>query len=211
MKINSKNFQFTNDKLIRIALKENLEVEHRNDSRLKIIEELGVSHGTARVDIAVVNGVIHGYEIKSDMDTLQRLPEQMNIYNSVFTQMTLVVGKNHLYEAINIVPDWWGITIAKIDSNGSIIFNCIRKAGNNLNQDSISMARLLWKDEALKLLEKEGEANGLRSKCRSNIYEKLSKIFDQKTLEDKVRETIFFREDWRSDSPLMSNGGLSLQ
>src|SRR3989339_1402334 len=151
MKINSKNFQFTNDKLIRIALKENLEVEHRNDSRLKIIEELGVSHGTARVDIAVVNGVIHGYEIKSDMDTLQRLPEQMNIYNSVFTQMTLVVGKNHLYEAINIVPDWWGITIAKIDSNGSIIFNCIRKAGNNLNQDSISMARLLWKDEAFKL------------------------------------------------------------
>ena len=211
MKINSKNFQFTNDKLIRIALKENLEVEHRNDSRLKIIEELGVSHGTARVDIAVVNGVIHGYEIKSDTDTLQRLPEQMNIYNSVFTQMTLVVGKNHLYEAINIVPDWWGITIAKIDSNGSIIFNCIRKAGNNLNQDSISMARLLWKDEALKLLEKEGEANGLRSKCRRNIYEKLSKIFDQKTLEDKVRETIFFREDWRSDSPLMSNGGLSLQ
>ena len=209
--MNSKNFQFTNDKLIRVALKEKLEVEHRNDSRLKIIEELGVSHGTARVDIAVVNGVIHGYEIKSDMDTLQRLPEQMNIYNSVFTQMTLVVGKNHLYEAINIVPDWWGITIAKIDSNGSIIFNCIRKAGNNLNQDSVSMARLLWKDEALKLLEKEGEASGLRSKCRSNIYEKLSKIFDQKTLEDKVRETIFFREDWRSDSPLMSNGGLSLQ
>lgn len=211
MKMNSKNFQFTNDKLIRTALKEKLEIEHRNDSRLKIIEELGVSHGTARVDIAVVNGVIHGYEIKSDMDTLQRLPEQMNIYNSVFTQMTLVVGKNHLYEAINIIPDWWGVTVAKLDTNGSVVFNCIRKAGNNLNQDSVSMARLLWKDEALELLEKEGEADGLRSKCRSNIYEKLSKIFDQKTLEDKVRETIFFREDWRSDSPLVSNDGLFLR
>src|SRR3989339_1885199 len=163
MKINSKNFQFTNDKLIRIALKENLEVEHRNDSRLKIIEELGVSHGTARVDIAVVNGVIHGYEIKSDMDTLQRLPEQMNIYNSVFTQMTLVVGKNHLYEAINIVPDWWGIMIAKINTDQSVIFQSIREARYNQDQDSVAIARLLWRNEALEILEKAGEANGFRS------------------------------------------------
>ena len=208
--MNSKNFQFTNDKLIRTALKGKLETEHKNDSRLKIIEELGVSHGIARVDIAVVNGMIHGYEIKSDLDTLQRLPEQMNVYNSVFTRMTLIVGKSHLYEATNIVPDWWGITVAKIDSSNSVIFNPIRKAGKNLHQDSVSMARLLWKDEALKLLEKEGEAVGLRSKPRCDIYEKLAVIFDKTALENKVREAIFSREDWRLDSPLMLGGGLSL-
>lgn len=206
-----KNFQFTNDKLIRTALKEKLEIEHRNDSKLKIIEELGIRHGTARVDIAVVNGILHGYEIKSDLDTLQRLPEQMDIYNSVFNQITLVVGKVHLYEAINIVPDWWGITVAKIDTNDSVIFNCIREARNNLNQDSVSVARLLWRDEALELLEKAGEATGLRSKSRANIYQKLSTVFDQKTLEQKVREAIFVRQDWRSDAPLVLNGGLSLR
>lgn len=211
LKMNSKKIQRTNDNLIRIALKRKLAVEHKDDPRLKIIEELGVSHGEARIDIAVVNGVIHGYEIKSDLDTLQRLPDQMDIYNSVFTRMTLVVGKSHLYEAINIVPDWWGIIVAKIDSNDSIIFNCIRKAENNMEQDSISIAKLLWKEEALRLLESLGEANGLRSKPRSNIYKKLSEVFDQRTLEDKVRETIFFREEWRLDAPLQLNGDLSLQ
>lgn len=206
-----KNFQFTNDKLIRTALKKKLEFEHENEPKLKIVEELGVKHGTARVDIAVINGVIHGYEIKSDIDTLQRLPEQVNIYNSVFTQMTIVVGKSHLYEAIKIIPDWWGITVAKIDNNNSIVFNCIRKAGENLHQDSVSIARLLWKKEALQILEGVGEARGLRSKPRNDIYKKLSMVFDKKILEDKVREIIFIREAWRSDSPLMLNGDLCPQ
>ncbi len=209
--MNSQMIQCTNDRLIRTALKKKLGAEHKDDPKLKIIEELGVSHGEARIDIAVVNGIIHGYEIKSDLDTLERLPEQMRIYNSVFTKVTLVVGKSHLYDAINIVPDWWGITLAKIDSNNSIVFNCIREAGNNSNQDSISIARLLWKDEALALLEKAGGAKGLRSKSRSSIYEKLSDVFDQRVLEDKVRETIFFREEWRLDAPLLLSGDLSLQ
>ncbi len=201
----------TNDKVIRCALKRDLGEKHSSDHKVRIIEELGVSHGNARVDIAVVNGVLHGYEIKSDLDTLQRLPEQMNLYNSVFTQMTIVVGKSHLYEAINAVPDWWGVTVAKVDSNDSVTFHCIREAGKNLHQDSVAVAQLLWKDEALQILEGAGQATGLRSKSRNDMYEKLSVIFDKQTLEDKVRETIFVREAWRSDSPLVLNGGLSLQ
>ncbi len=197
----------TNDKIIRSALKENLENLHASDHKLRIVEELGVKHGAARVDIAVINGILHGYEIKSDRDTLLRLPEQVDIYNSVFDQITLVVGKSHLYEAINIVPDWWGITIAKIDADSSVVFNCIREAKDNLEQDSVSIARLLWRNEALGILEEVGQADGLRSKPRGFIYERLSKIFDQKTLEEKVREMLFFREGWRSDAPLVLNGG----
>lgn len=197
----------TNDISIRSALKEKLEGLHAEDSKVRIVEELGLQHGAARIDIAVINGVLHGYEIKSDRDTLLRLPEQMDIYNSVFDQVTLVVGKSHLYDAINIVPDWWGITIAKFDTNNSVLFNHIREARKNTKQDSVSIARLLWRNEALEMLEKAGLADGFRSKPRDLIYEKLSEIFDQKTLEDKVRETLFFREDWRVDAPLVLNGG----
>lgn len=196
----------TNDVVIRIALKEYLNKHHSKDHKVRIIEELGLKHGAARIDIAVVNGVMHGYEIKSDLDTLLRLPEQMNIYNSVFDKVTLVVGKSHLHEAIKIIPDWWGITIAKINDCGVITFCSIREARDNKGQDNISIARLLWKNEALKLLEDIGEAKGLQSKTRTFIYEKISTIFKQKDLENKVRETLFFREDWRPDSLLMING-----
>ncbi len=198
----------TNDRVIRVALKEELANLHSTDHKVRILEEWGVQHGVARIDIAVVNGILHGYEIKSDLDTLDRLPEQIKIYNSVFNEVTLVVGKNHLFEAMNMVPDWWGITLAKMNSENSVTFNCIRESGKNLNQDRVAIASLLWRDEALELLEKEGEANGIRSKPRKYLYKKLSEIFDHSDLEDKVREVIFFREDWKLDAPLMLNGGL---
>ncbi len=198
----------TNDKLIRVALKATLEEKHRNDLKLKIIEELGLEHGESRIDIAVVNGVMHGYEIKSDLDDLLRLKKQMPIYNSVFDEITLVVGKSHLHEAINLVPEWWGITIAKVGDDNSMIFNCIREPQKNIGQDSFSMAKLLWRNEALDLLEGIGEDKGLRSKPRNDIYQKLSSVLDKQTLGDKIRETIFFRKDWRSDAPLVLNGDL---
>lgn len=197
----------TNDLIIRLALKEALNQRHSQDKKLRIIEEFGIQHGVARVDIAVLNGIAHGYEIKSDQDTLQRLPEQMDVFNSVFDKMTLVVGKNHLYEAINIVPDWWGIIVAKVNTSGSIVFNHIREEEFNKIQDSVSIARLLWKKEALKMLEEEGKARGFYSKTRDLIYEKLAMIFDQKTLGDKVREAIFLRTDWRPDAPLVLSDG----
>ena len=197
----------TNDRMIRSILMVILEKKHARDKKVRIIEELGLHHGDARVDIAVVNGVMHGYEIKSDQDTLLRLPEQIQVYNSVFDKMTLVVGKSHLYEAIKIIPDWWGVIVAKADANGNVVFNTIRKEENNKKQNQLSVAKLLWREEALRILEDIDEAKGLRSKPRDLIYTKLSIVLDQKTLNKKVRETIFFRADWRSESPLLSYGG----
>ena len=56
-----KYFVLTNDKMIRAHLIGLLEETCRDKSETRIIEELGITHGAARVDIAVVNGVIHGY------------------------------------------------------------------------------------------------------------------------------------------------------
>lgn len=197
----------TNDSMIRVILREKLEKKHSKDKHVRIIDELGLHHGDARVDIAVVNGVMHGYEIKSDQDTLLRLPEQIQVYNSVFDKMTLVVGKSHLYEAIKMIPDWWGVIVAKADVHGNVVFNTIRKEETNKEQNQLSVAKLLWREEALRILEDIDEAKGLRSKSRDLIYTKLSTVLDQKTLNKKVRETIFFRADWRSESPLLSYGG----
>lgn len=196
----------TNDQLIRVSLIEKLRGLHAGDSKVRTIPELGIKHGAARVDIAVVNGVLHGYEIKSDRDTLLRLPDQMDIYNSVFDQMTLVVGKSHLYEAIKLVPEWWGITLAKAD-NESVIFQEMRAAGKNPLQERPDMAQLLWREEALEILEREGEAQGVRSKPRSFVYDRLVSVLDQERLSTNVRDTLCSRLDWRLDAPLVLNGG----
>jgi hypothetical protein len=204
----------TNDKIIRAVLRNVLDKdlkEYRAESGrpAEILEELGVKHGTARIDIAVINGVMHGYEIKSDRDTLERLPQQMNEFNAVFDKLTLVVGKRHLYDAINIVPDWWGIIVAKIDANHEIFFQTIREAEDNKDQVGVSIARLLWKEEALQILEEQNKAKGVRSKPREFIYQRLANVLDAETLKEKVRHALLIsREDWRSDMPLVLSGGL---
>jgi hypothetical protein len=197
----------TTDITIRHALIKFLHNKHLKDKKVRIFEELGVKNGHGRIDIAVINGIIHGYEIKSDQDTLQRLPEQIKLFSSVFDKMTLVVGKTHLYNAIKIIPDWWGIVTAKNNENNSIRFNTIREPGVNNNQSKVSVAQLLWKQEAIKILEEINEATGLYSKPRNIIYETISKKISKKVLNKKVREILFFREDWRPDEPLMINGG----
>lgn len=197
----------TNDFMIRSAIVDILKQQHKKDREVRIVEELGVHHGNARVDIAVVNGIMHGYEIKSDQDTLRRLPEQIEFYNSVFDKMTLVVGKNHLHSAMKLVPDWWGIMIAKVAVDGKVVFNRIRNEEQNKEQDLISVARLLWREEALNILKEMAEDCGLQSKSRDFLYNKLATTLDKKTLGQKVRETIFFRADWRPGSPLVSNDG----
>lgn len=202
----------TNDKIIRAALLAVLEKDIKkinlNDNHhSKIFEEFSISHGLARIDIAVINDILHGYEIKSDRDTLKRLSEQMNEYNDVFDKITLVVGKCHLYNAINIIPDWWGIVIAKIDINRNVVFHIIREADYNPEQKGVPIARLLWREEALRILESQNKATGFRSKPRNLIYERLVSVLDKETLKEMVKDTLLIsRKDWRSDVQLMSCG-----
>ena len=196
----------TNDTIIREALIKRLNKEYLGTT-YRIIPELGVQHGAARIDVAVVNGILHGYEIKSDKDTLTRLHEQVRIYSPVFDKMTLVVGEKHLYEAIHAVPDWWGIEVAKMRDDQSVIFQTIRNDQENPRQDGVSIARLLWRHEALDLLEQAGKARGVRSKPRGVIYEKLADSLEPDALKEHVRTILqTSRGGWRPDAQLVLSG-----
>ena len=46
----------------------------------------------------------------------------MREYNAVFDKMTLVVGKHHLHNALDTIPDWWG------DNTGKTDFQTIRSS-----------------------------------------------------------------------------------
>lgn len=54
------------DSDIRPVLRSRLRLKHANDTDTVVIEELGLCRGQVRVDVSVVNGLLHGYEIKSD-------------------------------------------------------------------------------------------------------------------------------------------------
>jgi hypothetical protein len=189
----------TTDALIRSALLERLSHQYPS-TKYRIVPELGLWHGAARIDVAVVNGISHGFEIKSDRDTLSRLDTQMRAYNSIFDKVTLIVGRTHLVQAFQAIPEWWGIETVGIAADGSsVIFNEIREAYDNPRSDVTSIVRLLWRNEALDMLEKIGKADGVRSKPRDAVYQRLIASFEVTALKEHVWHVLqHSREDWRS-------------
>src|SRR3954469_15133629 len=93
----------------RRALRQEVKRRHQGETDTLVVEELGVCQGVARVDFAVINGSIHGYEIKSERDTLVRLPAQSDAYSRALEFVTIVAAQNHLHKVVEAIPDWWGI------------------------------------------------------------------------------------------------------
>lgn len=186
----------TNDKIIREFLMTELSAKYSNDNSVRVIEELGLNHGSARVDIAVLNGVMHGFEIKSDADNLNRLPSQIRAYNAVFKKMTIAVGAKHLEEVINLVPDWWEIVLIKQRGESITSFQ-IRKGLTNKHQDREAIAQLLWKTEAVEILRTLNAERGVVSQPRSVAYRRLADLLDTATLQRHVKDALFARTNWR--------------
>lgn len=180
---------------IRTAMLNKLRGSHSDQANVKIVQEMGVWAGTVRVDIAVLNGEMAGYELKSDSDTLVRLPLQAEIYSRVFDRMTLVVGDRHFGKAAEIVPKWWGIVKA-VECMDGIKLRQARPSLKNRAQEPYLIAELLRKDEALLILEQFGLAVGWRSKKVRAIHERLSEELPLRVLRNKVRETLKARTGW---------------
>ena len=203
-------FDCLSDGCMRTALKRELISFYSHDPDTLIIDELGLRHGAARIDLAVINGTLSGFEFKSDLDSLARLPAQVRIYNSVFDRLTLVVVKRHLVKAQTLVPLWWGIKIAEQDSTGEVQFVVLRHPSTNPSPDMFAITKLLWREEALSLLETLGLADGVRSKPRAAIYARLAEVAERDWLREQIRYHLRSRADWRVDEPQESDDG-SLQ
>lgn len=80
---------------VRPALRAYLDRQELASPDTTLIEELGLCQGLARIDLATVGGVLHGYEIKTNRDRLSRLASQAETYSRVFDRVTLVVGTKH--------------------------------------------------------------------------------------------------------------------
>lgn len=183
---------------IRTALWDRLESEHRDEPNTLMLDEFSLWHGATRIDLAVINGEIQGYELKSERDTLERLPAQAEIYSSVLDRVTLVAAEKHIENAKKIVPEWWGIATA-CNTRSSVEILVLRNASANPDIDPEAVAALVWRDEALAELERHGNARGVRGKSRDAVYQRLAQTMSLDDLRGFVRATLKARRSWRAD------------
>ena len=195
---------------IRRVLRQHLEGAFKDDGTTMIIEELGLCRGTVRVDVAVINGVLKGYEIKSDQDTLLRLSSQAATYNRIFDTMTVVVAERHLRAAERLIPSWWAIQVVKAgDSSAPLEIEHIRGELTNPSVDPGSLVQLLWRDEVLELLGQTEPLKALKSKPRRVLWETLATAVPLPELKAMVCACLRSRSRWRLDEPRKQDGETS--
>lgn len=187
----SKQRQGLSERAIRAALVTHLRGQLRASDVL--IEELGIEHGSARVDVALASDALVGYEIKSDFDTLDRLARQMHTYHRVFDRLTIVTTEAFVGEVEALLPNWWGIFVAKGTDN-QITLSERRTASAHERQETESIAALLWRDEAYALmLELLGPVVKPKA-ARHEIYEVLAAQLPRTVVQERVLSTLRARQ-----------------
>lgn len=192
---------------VRQALHRKVLREHHSDPDTLVLEELGLRHGACRVDVAVINGAIHGFEIKSDSDTLDRLPSQAQAYGAVLDRATLVAGVKHVERAMLMIPIWWGVRVATPGPRGGIEFPVVRRNRQNSAISAVAVAELLWRPEVIDALSGRGVPFRLMRKPRADLYRLLAETTPLSELRDLVRQRLKSRERWRGQRPPLSYAG----
>ena len=189
------------DKLIRAALRKRLQSKYSRAKNVRIVDEIGLHFGAARLDLAVINGTIQGYEIKSDRDNLKRLENQVARYAGPLDRLTIVAGWRHVLPIIRSAPNWWGIVLAERGGPNTVRLATLREATDNPAPDSRSLTWLLWKSELLDAL-KEFEEPSMSSAPKRELQGRLlALVSSHSELRKIVCTKLRQRKNWRSDVP----------
>lgn len=190
--VRKKTSLVTDDSMIRQAIRARLAIAHAGEDAV-IVDELKVSRGSSRMDVAVINGLIEGYEIKSDKDTLDRLPRQAEMFGLVVDRMTLVVGERHVEKAKMIVPDWWSIMTSLESDYGELKLTVAKKGRLNRTRDSRALVEMLERDEILAMMSVHGIDKGVRSAAYADLVDSSVKRLSRADISAFVKRMLKLR------------------
>ena len=157
--------------------------------------------------MAVINGCIHGYEIKSAKDTLGRLATQIDIYRYTLQKLTIVAAPKHVAGIMTQAPEWCGVIAVEQGPRGGIGFHMLRNAVANPEIDPVMMAHLLWRDETIDLLTRIGYAPKDLRRPRKQLYEMLCEAMSLREITSSIRSIMAQRQAWRDRPAHASCGG----
>lgn len=187
----------TTDSDIRLALHAKRLHRLKMHPNTLVIDELGLAHAKSRIDVAVINGCIHGYEIKSDKDTLDRLSKQIVIYRQTLQKLTIVTAPKHIAGVMKHAPEWCGLIVAEQGPRGGVKFESIRNNTYNPELNPVMMAHLLWRNEVIELLARAGYMPKDLRKPRKQLYEMLCETITLSELTTEIRIFMMQRKAWR--------------
>lgn len=159
-----------------------------------LINEMVVAKWSRRADLALANGTLQAFEIKSDYDSLKRLDGQLATFNSRFEKVTVVCAPKFTVEVLNRVShETEVLEVSK--SNDSIVFKVIQRGKTRNIKDKKMLIGFLLKKEIQLLLRRNGLAHAvnlaredLENECLK-LPASLIRVFVLDTLKNRYQET----------------------
>lgn len=168
-----------------------------------IINELMVGESIADVSV-ITEKKVSLFEIKSDMDSLVRLPKQVMDYDSVGDYCSLVTTDTFLQkiQGQSLVPDNWGIIKAS-SINGKVILESIRQPVYSPEVNPDYLAHSLWSNELIEHLEDINNLHGVKSKNNCHKRQRLIENTTINELKRMYRNSHLKRGNWRNNDTII--------
>jgi hypothetical protein len=109
------------------------------------IFELNV--GSSRADLCKINGTSVAYEIKTDLDSIQRLGKQLDDYSRVFEEVYLICSESKLAYMKENISDMYGIYTYRKTKSGRYIYKKIQNACRSNEISALHQLNIMTKRE----------------------------------------------------------------
>lgn len=162
--------------------------------------------GSCKADLVIINGTSTVYEIKTELDSLERLERQINSYSEIFEYIYIVTCEKYIDKVLEIVPNYVGVMIL----TNKYTFKIIKKAQSNIqNIKSSNVFDMLRKNEYLDVIktiykEVPNVPNTMIYKKCKERFEKLPPELAHKMMVNKLkkRELKEYQKSFLNDVPL---------
>lgn len=161
-------FNMLNERDIKAALIDKLFDRGMLDDAV-LINEMVVANWNRRADLAVANGRLYAFEIKSDLDTLSRLEGQVSAYLGRFDKVIVVTTAKFSSTIASSVPEHVEIwEVSRNHREQAIGFRVIRRGLTREITCRDMLSGFLLKRELVSFLKSEG-VNILGNSTRQDI------------------------------------------
>lgn len=168
-----------------------------------LINELPVNGFLRRVDLAVANGKLHAFEIKSDLDSVDRLTGQVETYRDFFDKVTVVCSKKIVSYSLKWLPEDVSIVELSTSAKGLAKLTIKRRGKIKEVTDCRSYLSFLDKKSLIRGLRKAGLSCGISENREQliQLYSKLPKSYWRRLvldfLKDRYRESFTLFDKYR--------------
>ncbi len=160
-------------------------LKKHNYRKITALSELPI--GNSKADFVLINGKGVVYEIKTELDNLERIESQIEDYYKAFTEVVIVTYKDNLEKVIGLVPETVGI----MELTKRKALNQIRSSQPNIsNLDYYTIFKLLRKKEFEQILIQNNLSlpEVIQFKYYAECLKEIQKINIEKLQKDMLKE-----------------------